>query len=47
MYRTLTDIALPVALALIFLGVGIGVSISNVQGLRPGVATTAGSVQTP
>ena len=47
MYRTLADIALPVALALIFVGVGIGVSLSNVQDLRPGVAAPTGSVQTP
>ena len=42
MYRTLTDIALPVALALIFLGAGIGVSVSTVPAQRPGVA--AGSI---
>ena len=42
MYRTLTDIALPVTLALVFIAAGLGLSLA---GARPQPAETAPAAQ--
>lgn len=42
MYRTVTDIVLPVVLALVFIGAGIGLSISAARPTAPAAATVSG-----